>query len=228
MKTGAIIVAGGTGRRMKSSLPKQFMTLGGKEMFVRSVEIFHGSDFIHFTVLVVHKDWIDKAKEILQKRGMNSVMVVPGGESRQESVYKGLLSCREINLEAIMIHDAARPFFSRNQIPELLRLVAPGKGVVVTEGVNDTVYLVENDEVLDVPDRSRLRLAETPQTFPYDEILEAHKRAVEENILSSTDDVQLFVRSGGQVITVNSIAPNPKITTAFDFDMAELLISKRL
>ncbi|MBN2219943.1 MAG: 2-C-methyl-D-erythritol 4-phosphate cytidylyltransferase [Kosmotogaceae bacterium] len=228
MKTGAIIVAGGTGRRMKSSLPKQFMTLGGKEMFVRSVEIFHGSDFIYFTVLVVHKDWIDKAKEILQKRGMNSVMVVPGGESRQESVYNGLLFCRRISPETIMIHDAARPFFSRNQIPELLRLVAPGNGVAVTERVNDTVYLVENSDVLDVPERNHLRLAETPQTFPYDEILEAHIKAAEESILSSTDDVQLFVRSGGKVITVNSIAPNPKITTPFDFDMAELLINKGL
>lgn len=226
MKTGALIVAGGLGLRMHSSLPKQFMPLSGKEIFVRSVEVFHGSAFVDFIVLVVHKDWLGQARKILEKRGMDSVSVVSGGETRQESVQNGLLFCETIKPDIVMIHDAARPFFSKKQIPEILRLVTPGTGVVVTEKTTDTVYLVEDEVVVDVPYRSNLRRAETPQTFKFQEILQAHRKAVTDGIHSSTDDAQLFVGFGGRVLTVDSIVPNPKITTPLDFEMAELMIER--
>ena len=226
MKTGALIVAGGLGLRMHSSLPKQFMPLSGKEIFVRSVEVFHGSAFVDFIVLVVHKDWLGQARKILEKRGMDSVSVVSGGETRQESVQNGLLFCETIKPDIVMIHDAARPFFSKKQIPEILRLVTPGTGVVVTEKTTDTVYLVEDEVVIDVPNRSNLRRAETPQTFKFQEILQAHRKAVTDGIHSSTDDAQLFVGFGGRVLTVDSIVPNPKITTPLDFEMAELMIER--
>ncbi|PNE23445.1 4-diphosphocytidyl-2-methyl-D-erythritol synthase [Mesotoga sp. Brook.08.YT.4.2.5.1] len=226
MKTGALIVAGGLGLRMHSSLPKQFMPLSGKEIFVRSVEVFHGSAYVDFIVLIVHKDWLGQARRILEKRGINSVSVVSGGETRQESVQNGLLFCETIRPEIVMIHDAARPFFSKEQIPEILRLITPGTGVVVTEKATDTVYLVEDEVVVDVPNRSNLRRAETPQTFTFCEILQAHRKAAEEGIHCSTDDAQLFIGFGGRVVTVDSIAPNPKITTPLDFKMAELLINR--
>jgi 2-C-methyl-D-erythritol 4-phosphate cytidylyltransferase len=227
MKTGALIVAGGLGLRMHSSLPKQFMPLSGKEIFVRSVEVFHGSAFVDFIVLVVHKDWLGQARKILEKRGMDSVSVVSGGETRQESVQNGLLFCETIKPDILMIHDAARPFFSKKQIPEILRLVTFGTGVVVTEKTTDTVYLVEDEVVIDVPNRSNLRRAETPQTFKFQEILQAHRKAVTDGIHSSTDDAQLFVGFGGRVLTVDSIVPNPKITTPLDFEMAELMIERK-
>ncbi len=226
MKTGALIVAGGLGLRMHSSLPKQFMPLSGKEIFVRSVEVFHGSAFVDFIVLVVHKDWLGQARKILEKRGIDSVSVVSGGETRQESVQNGLLFCETIKPDIVMIHDAARPFFSKKQIPEILRLVTFGTGVVVTEKTTDTVYLVEDEVVIDVPNRSNLRRAETPQTFKFQEILQAHRKAVTDGIHSSTDDAQLFVGFGGRVLTVDSIVPNPKITTPLDFEMAELMIER--
>ncbi|NLT44572.1 MAG: 2-C-methyl-D-erythritol 4-phosphate cytidylyltransferase [Thermotogaceae bacterium] len=226
MKTGALIVAGGLGLRMHSSLPKQFMPLSGKEIFVRSVEVFHGSAFVDFIVLVVHKDWLGQARKILEKRGIDSVSVVSGGETRQESVQNGLLFCEAIKPDMVMIHDAARPFFSKKQIPEILRLVTFGTGVVVTEKTTDTVYLVEDEVVIDVPNRSNLRRAETPQTFKFQEILQAHRKAVTDGIHSSTDDAQLFVGFGGRVLTVDSIVPNPKITTPLDFEMAELMIER--
>lgn len=226
MKTVALIVAGGLGLRMHSSLPKQFMPLSGKEIFVRSVEIFHGSAYVDFVVLVVHKDWLGQARKILEKREIDSVNVVSGGETRQESVHNGLLFCETIKPEIVMIHDAARPFFSKEQIPEILRLITPGTGVVVTEKATDTVYLVEDEVVVDVPNRGNLRRAETPQTFTFREILQAHRKADADGINSSTDDAQLFIECGGRVVTVGSIVPNPKITTPLDFEMAELMISR--
>ncbi|MDD2334725.1 MAG: IspD/TarI family cytidylyltransferase, partial [Mesotoga sp.] len=177
-------------------------------------------------VLVVHKDWLGQARKILEKRGMDSVSVVSGGETRQESVQNGLLFCETIKPDILMIHDAARPFFSKKQIPEILRLVTFGTGVVVTEKTTDTVYLVEDEVVIDVPNRSNLRRAETPQTFKFQEILQAHRKAVTDGIHSSTDDAQLFVGFGGRVLTVDSIVPNPKITTPLDFEMAELMIER--
>jgi len=133
MKTVAIVVAGGRGDRMKASIPKQFMLLQHREIFVRSVEIFHGSDLIDKVVLVMHPDWMEVAGRILNKYGIDSVNIIPGGEIRQESVYRGLCSIENEGFETVLIHDAARPLFSAFQIPDLLKMVENRLGVVVVE-----------------------------------------------------------------------------------------------
>ncbi|HQN28334.1 MAG TPA: 2-C-methyl-D-erythritol 4-phosphate cytidylyltransferase [Mesotoga sp.] len=227
MKTVAIVVAGGRGDRMKASIPKQFMLLQHREIFVRSVEIFHGSDLIDGVVLVMHPDWMEAAGRILDKYGIDSVGIVPGGETRQESVYRGLCSIEYEGFDTVLIHDAARPLFSAFQIPDLLKTVEKGLGVVVVEPLSDTVYITDHGSVVGIPDRANLRAAETPQTFRYEDIFAAHRKAIDENLTSSTDDARLLLNNGCKIVTLDSLTRNMKITGPQDLEIAELLLKSR-
>ncbi|MDD5745313.1 MAG: 2-C-methyl-D-erythritol 4-phosphate cytidylyltransferase, partial [Mesotoga sp.] len=227
MKTVAIVVAGGRGDRMKASIPKQFMLLQHREIFVRSVEIFHGSDLIDGVVLVMHPDWMEAAGRILDKYGIDSVGIVPGGETRQESVYRGLCSIEYEGFDTVLIHDAARPLFSAFQIPDLLKTVEKGLGVVVVEPLSDTVYITDHGSVVRIPDRANLRAAETPQTFRYEDIFAAHRKAIDENLTSSTDDARLLLNNGCKIVTLDSLTRNMKITGPQDLEIAELLLKSR-
>jgi len=227
MKTAAIVVAGGRGDRMKASIPKQFMLLQQREIFVRSVEIFHGSDLIDKVVLVMHPDWMEVAGRILNKYGIDSVNIIPGGETRQESVYRGLCSIENEGFETVLIHDAARPLFSAFQIPDLLKMVENRLGVVVVEPLSDTVYITDSGSVVEIPDRTKLRAAETPQVFRYEDIFAAHRKAIGENLTSFTDDASLLLNYAGKIITLDSITRNIKITGPQDLEIAELLLKAK-
>jgi 2-C-methyl-D-erythritol 4-phosphate cytidylyltransferase len=227
MKTAAIVVAGGRGDRMNASIPKQFMLLQHREIFVRSVEIFHGSDLIDIVVLVMHPEWMETAGKILNRYDIGSVTMVMGGETRQESVYRGLCSIENEGFDIVLIHDAARPLFSAFQIPDLLKMVEKGLGVVVVETLRDTVYITDGGSVVEIPDRTNLRAAETPQVFIYEDIFAAHRRAIDENLTSSTDDARLLLNYGGKIVTLDSLTRNMKITGPHDLEIAELLLKAK-
>ena len=224
MKVTAVVVAGGTGSRMRASIPKQFMLLEGREIFVRSVEVFCGSDFVDNTVLVMHEEWIDEARKVLDRESINRLNIVEGGSTRQESVRNALEYLKDSQTDIVMIHDAARPLFSRRQIPEILKSLQRGTGVVVVESVRDTIYITQEGFVKEIPDRSLLKAAQTPQTFYYDEILLSHRFALSEGIENSTDDTGLFIRSGGRVLTVESHTRNLKITEPNDIALAKCIL----
>ncbi|AKI96834.1 2-C-methyl-D-erythritol 4-phosphate cytidylyltransferase [Kosmotoga pacifica] len=221
MRTAALIVAGGEGKRFGSPLPKQFLKLAGKEIFIRSVEIFRHSASISKIVLVMHPNWLEKAVKILSDLGLKDVEVVPGGSNRQRSVYNGLVALRKYNPEVVMIHDAARPLFDKGQIVEILGLIKRGTGVVVAEKLVDTLYFVENNYVIDIPDRTKLWKAQTPQCFIFEEILEAHTRAKEDSLNNATDDASLYMKYVGRIKLIDSNSPNFKITSPSDLHLAE-------
>jgi len=224
IKVAVVIVAGGKGTRFGANVPKQFIKLEGKEIFVRSVEIFHGSPFISHTVLVMNPDWIDKAKEILSCYELEDVVVVSGGETRQLSVLNGLKALESVKPDIVMIHDAARPLFEKNCIPKIIASVEPEIGVVVTEHAKETLYIVKDGFVEKVPDRSFYWHAKTPQSFFFEEILEAHLHALEQGITNATDDSQLFLRVGKKVKILECGGKNPKITTAQDLAEASCVL----
>lgn len=224
MKVAAIIVAGGKGTRFGAKVPKQFIKLEGKEIFVRSVEIFHGSPFISHTVLVMNPNWVEKAKKLLSGYGLDDVIVVSGGETRQLSVLNGLKALEPVNPDIVMIHDAARPLFEQKCIPEIIVSVERGIGTVVAESAKETLYIVKKGFVEKVPDRSLYWLAKTPQTFYFDEILNAHLDALEQGITNATDDSQLFLRFGKKVKILECGGKNPKITTTQDLFEASCVL----
>ncbi|OAA31780.1 hypothetical protein AT15_02840 [Kosmotoga arenicorallina S304] len=226
MKTAALIVAGGEGKRFGSPLPKQFVKLNGKEIFIRSVELFYQSSLIDCVVLVMHPDWVARALSILKNYGLKRVEVVAGGESRQQSVHKGLNALSRYKPHKVMIHDAARPLFNANQIEEILSYVKPGKGAVIAEKITDTIYQAEDGILLKVLDRRKLWKAQTPQCFIFEEILRAHEKALSDHFLDATDDATLYMKYGGEVTLLSSRSPNFKITAQTDLQIAESYLIK--
>jgi 2-C-methyl-D-erythritol 4-phosphate cytidylyltransferase len=226
MNNTAIVVAGGSGKRFGGSLPKQFVPLMGKEIFIRSVEIFHRSSYINRVILVTNNKWEKLTRKLLIKYNLDNIEMVEGGNSRQESVYKGLEYLKYNSPEKVLIHDAVRPLFDGEYIETILSNIKPGFGAVFARAVNETIYRAENNKVIDSPQREKFWLAETPQGFVYKEILEAHKRGIEESNIA-TDEVQLYKKYIGEVTIIPSIFPNPKITTRNDIIYAENLIATK-
>ncbi|HHF08545.1 MAG TPA: 2-C-methyl-D-erythritol 4-phosphate cytidylyltransferase [Kosmotoga arenicorallina] len=226
MKTAVLIVAGGEGKRFGSPLPKQFVKLSGKEIFIRSVELFFYSPFVDRVVLILHPAWIEKGIALLKSYGLNGVKVVPGGKSRQQSVFNGLNTLRLFNPQRVMIHDAARPLFNAKQIEEILKLVEPKKGVVIAEKVTDTIYQVEENHLSRTLDRTKLWKAQTPQCFFFQEILKAHKLALKDHFEEATDDATLYAKYVGEVFLLSPLSLNLKITTQNDLQIAELYLKE--
>ncbi|MFO7882842.1 MAG: IspD/TarI family cytidylyltransferase [Kosmotogaceae bacterium] len=226
MNTVAIVVAGGSGTRFGGSLPKQFFSLKGKEIIIRSVEIFHRSSYINRVILVVNKKWAELAKELLIKHNLDNIEMVEGGRSRQHSVFKGLEYLNNEPPDKVLIHDAVRPLFPGKYINLILSKIRTGYGAVFARAVNETLYIVENKRVFDSPPREKFWLAETPQGFVYNEILKAHRLGMEAS-KNVTDEVQLYKEYIGEVNIIPSTFPNPKITTKDDIAFAESLIDNR-
>jgi 2-C-methyl-D-erythritol 4-phosphate cytidylyltransferase len=190
------------------------------------VEIFHRSSYINRVILVTNNKWEKLTRKLLIKYNLDSIEMVEGGNFRQESVYKGLEYLNNNSPDKVLIHDAVRPLFDGECIETILSNIKPGCGAVFARAINETIYRAENNKVIDSPPREKFWLAETPQGFIYEELLEAHKRGMKESN-SATDDVQLYKKYIGEVNIIPSTFPNPKITTRNDIIYAENLIASK-
>jgi 2-C-methyl-D-erythritol 4-phosphate cytidylyltransferase len=226
MKSGAIIVAAGEGRRMRGK-EKLFYPLGGSPLLVLTLKAFQRHPGIDAIVLVggerVRKEFGEKWKE---GYGFSKVIAaVAGGPLRQDSVYNGLRAFPSPP-DLVLIHDGDRPFIPRSVISAVLKEAALG-GALAAVAVKDTVKRVDGEGVIvDTPNRRELRLAQTPQGFPFPLILAAHERARREG-WEVTDDASLAERAGVRVRVVEGSYDNIKVTTPEDLALAELIHSRR-
>lgn len=220
----AVVVAGGQGARMGGPVPKQYMTLGGEPVLARSLRaLCRFRELCGVVVVVPARDVESVKSEILPRlEGLPEIQVVEGGPERRDSVRNGLLALtRASPSDIVMIHDAVRPFVPHEKLPELCR-AAVGGGAILATKCRDTVKSVEAGKITGTLDRNALWLAQTPQAFPYGLILDAHKRALAENI-SVTDDASLIEHFGGQPKIVESGHTNMKLTAPEDMKTARAL-----
>ncbi len=218
-KVSALIVAGGTGSRMGTDIPKQFLELSGKPVIAYTIEAFEKSDFIDEIVIVTLEEYIVYCKDIVDSYGLSKVKkIVSGGSTRQESVYKGLM---EITGEYVLIHDGVRPFVRREIIKECVDTVTGGYACAVGVKVTDTLKIADDNKIItSTPDRERMYSIQTPQCFKTEEIINAHKSAIE-SCFSGTDDAVLYERLGKQVKVVEGDYSNIKITSPIDISIME-------
>jgi 2-C-methyl-D-erythritol 4-phosphate cytidylyltransferase len=153
------------------------------------------------------------------------VKTVEGGAERGDSVRNALVLVPP-DTDIVLVHDAARPLVAPDIIDRCIAAAAAGRSVIAAVPVTDTVKVVDDDGViLDTPDRSRLRAAQTPQAFPAAVLRAAYDAAARDGI-SATDDAALVARAGVPVGTVDGAPENLKITTAADLAIAEALLSR--
>lgn len=219
-RAAAVIVAGGSGRRMGGELPKQYLEVCGEPILLRAVRPFVEHPRIAEVVVVLPATDADDPPMWLREL---RVRVVAGGEERGDSVWNGLLAVSE-DADPLLIHDGARPFVALGTIDRVLNAATDG-GAVAGIPATDTIKRADADgRVLDTPDRSGLWQAQTPQAFPRGMILEAYRRARAAGI-SATDDAALCERLGWPVRMVLGSAENLKITRPADLVVAEMVAS---
>ena len=149
--------------------------------------------------------------------------IVVGGETRQESVLKGLRAL-PISTRLVAIHDGARPLTASSDIDRVVETARVERAAMLAIQVTDTVKRVRDGYILGTLERDSLYLAQTPQVFDYDLILEAHKAA--DASVSVSDDAALIESRGFKVRVVEPSAPNIKVTTADDLAIVEALLRK--
>jgi len=214
-----ILAAGGTGERMAASLPKQFVTIGGRPVLARSFEVLRAGGCSPI-VVVAPAEHMEHTRSLLSPSA--DVAYVTGGATRQDSVRAGLAS---IESETVVVHDAARPFAS----PELVRLVVralrDADAAVVALPLDETVKRVESGRVVETVDREGLWRSQTPQAFRTSVLKQAHDRALREGRVA-TDDAQLVELMGGTVAVVEGSSDNIKITQPSDLELGEVLAGR--
>ena len=212
----AIILAGGSGTRFKSKIPKQYFKIGNKSIINHTIDAFERSSLIDKIIIVVDKKYINDIRKKNPKH-----MVVSGGKSRFESSYNGILACPK-NSKKVLIHDAARPFISQEIITSCIEALNNYEAVVTSIQTTDTVIRVKNMEILQVEDRNQIFLNQTPQGFKYKTILDAHKNRTG----SVTDDISLLDLNETKCKVIKGSKKNIKITTNDDIQFAMHILNQ--
>ena len=220
----ALILASGSGTRMVGlKAPKQFCLVNNKPLFLYSVEAFDKNLSIDAIVIVTQGNFVNKVQNICDESALFKVrLITEGGNTRQESVYKGLKAIKEFAQadDIVLIHDSARPLISQDIIDN--NIVGCEKYGAVETAVKTNDTILKAGEYNEVLDRSNLYQVQTPQTFRYSIILKAHEEALKKGIANATDDAQLV--EGVQI--VNGESTNFKITTIQDLKLFEAMLKK--
>ncbi len=220
MKRGVIIVAGGSGYRMKNDLPKQYIDLAGKPVIVHTLERFICFDPYMKIVLVLAEDHQRFWNNLSDSYDYNSrITMAPGGETRYESVKNGLQLVEDGLI--IGIHDAVRPLVSQDTLKRCYKVAAEKGSCIPVQEVEETIRAVDLQGHSLHLDRSTLRRVQTPQVFKSEMIRKAYQEPYKPEF---TDDASVFESYYDQVSMVEGNRENIKITTPMDLQLAEVLI----
>lgn len=199
---------------------KQYLELDGRTVLERSLEPFLDHAAIDWIVVALPGQDVQEPPLSLPP----AVVVVAGGPTRRDSVRLGLEAVPP-EADVVLIHDAARPLLRRVVVDRVLETAARGLGAVAAVPVHDTLKRTGADgRITGTVDRSDLWLAQTPQGFPREMIVEAHRRALEEG-WEATDDASLVERTGQRVHVVDGDPRNLKVTRPQDLELAALFLS---
>jgi 2-C-methyl-D-erythritol 4-phosphate cytidylyltransferase / 2-C-methyl-D-erythritol 2,4-cyclodiphosphate synthase len=226
-RTAAIIVAAGRGLRAGSGGPKQYRSIGGQTVIFRAMEPFCRHPQIFAVQPVLNPDDMAMFNTAVSK--LRHAAPANGGATRQASVHAGLEALADLKPDVVLIHDAARPFATAALISRAIAAASLTGAAVPAIPVTDTIKLIDaTGNVEATPERSRLRIAQTPQAFRFDVILDAHRRAARDGRSDFTDDAALAEWAGLTVATFEGDPANMKLTTPEDFVREEARLGAML
>lgn len=211
----AIIVAAGEGKRFGG--PKQFASLAGRRVFEWAIEALHTHPEVD-EIIVVLPD--TKQSAFLQGKWSKIKAVVRGGKERQDSVANGLAAVRA-EVEIVLVHDGVRPMISHDLISRVIKRAREEGAAIPVLPIEDTVKIVEGEEVRKTIDRKSLRRVQTPQGFRK-ALLETALERAQRNGFYGPDEASLVERLGHKVVTILGERKNLKITTTEDIKIMEV------
>jgi len=221
----AIIAAAGSGTRMASDRPKQFLLLAGTPVIFHTLKVFEQCDSIDEVIVVLPAEESAGFLSLAGKFGVRKLArVVPGGITRADSVKRGLMAIRSATAEIVAVHDGVRPFVTVEEIDATVAAAKADGAAILVAPVTDTIKQVADEAVVKTLDRGVLRRALTPQCFRYELLREAYNHA-DVNDPSLTDESALVEQLGKRVSIVEGSARNIKITTAEDLAIAEAILA---
>ncbi|NPU63952.1 bifunctional 2-C-methyl-D-erythritol 4-phosphate cytidylyltransferase/2-C-methyl-D-erythritol 2,4-cyclodiphosphate synthase [Bradyrhizobium sp. 83012] len=226
-RTAAILVAAGRGLRAGAGGPKQYRTIGGRTVIHRALAAFADHPEVAVVQPVVNPDDIDVFNAAVS--GLRHEAPAHGGATRQASVLAGLEALVPHKPDIVLIHDAARPFVTPAVISRAIVAANKTGAAIPVVPVTDTIKEVgAGGDITATPERAKLRIAQTPQTFKFEAILEAHRRAAREGLTEFTDDAAIAEWAGLTVATFEGDVANMKLTTPEDFVREEARLAASL
>lgn len=220
MKKYAIIVAGGTGTRMKTDVPKQFLLLKGRPVLMHTMEVFHMYDDKIEIIITLPATAFDQWEQLCREHHFNiPYRYVAGGTTRFHSVKNALAEINENGL--IAIHDGVRPLISIQTISRCFATAEKSGNAIPVITIPESIRQIDGPASKAV-DRSQFRLIQTPQVFQSNILLIAYQQPYTAEF---TDDASVVEKMGNQIHLVEGNIENIKITTPTDLIIAEALIS---
>lgn len=224
---GAVVLAAGSGSRMKTKTAKQYLLLNGKPLICYALQQLQDSA-VQKIVLVVSSGQEEYCKkEIVERYGYTKVCaIVSGGSERYLSVHAGLKALTGVDY--VLIHDGARPCVDQDILRRTMETVAAEQACVVGMPVKDTIKVVDEEQrAVQTPDRRTLWQVQTPQAFSYELILKAYDRVIASGEQSVTDDAQVLELAFGRTCRlIEGSYQNIKVTTPEDLDIAQVFLKK--
>lgn len=232
----AVVLAGGIGQRMGEKIPKQFIEVNDIPIIIHTLEAFHSHSEIDAIVVVCLEEWFSKLNELIKKYNLNKVrtMVKPGA-TRRESSFNAIKSldsfCRDEDI--VLIHDAARPNISKKVISENIAIAKKVGACETVTPAHDTIVMSRDGAFShEIPPREKLFIVQTPQSFKYSLIKEAHIHYMEKQdsgmtVPDITDDAGLLLYADQKVALVIGDKLNIKVTSPEDILLLKAILQFR-
>lgn len=221
MKKIALVFAGGTGQRMGANIPKQFLKICGKEIIIKTLELFENNKSIDEIYVVCIKEWREYLENLIKKYSLIKVAkIVDGGVTGQDSIYNGLCAINSNYSDAfVIIHDGVRPLVSDTTINKCICCLEKN-GSAVTVTPNFETPVISNDGIIvnEIIDRKKMYNAQAPQCFKLSDIMHCHKleRNSEKPYDGVVDSCSLMCKYGYKSALVEGNRGNVKVTTVED------------
>jgi len=207
-----ILLAAGDGKRLKSKIPKAYITVNNKTLLEHSINNFKEFSDIKKIIVVHNKNH----KKLLQNLNLKNIINVEGGKTRQISAYLALKKIRKMGCSKVLIHDVARPFTPKHLIKNVMLQLKKHHAVLPIINVNDAVKRVKRNNIFKNINRNSLRFSQTPQGFTFKKIYEKH---IKNKKIIIDDDASLFTKDNEKIKTIIGSKKNIKITDKEDLDV---------
>mgnify|MGYP002855042851 FL=1 len=232
MSTIALIIAGGSGNRMKQDIPKQFLTVNERPVIVYTLEAFEKHPEIDEIAVVCVESWEHVLWAYAKQFNIEKLKyVVTGGETGQESIRNGVFELEKHHdaTDIVLIHDAIRPMVSAEIISDNIRVcMEHGNAITVIPCAEAMLRTEDGLDSTELYPRDNLKRTQTPQAFRLGDICDLHRRALEAGIMNSVASCTLKVEMGEKVYFSKGSEKNIKLTTIEDIDIFKaLLMAKR-
>ena len=219
MFSTAVITAGGSGQRFGEL--KQFKKLNGQPLYEYSLKTFIDVSLFGEIILVVPVENQKTIEQQVKKKYRSLVRVIVGGMNRQDSVKNGVMNSSS-KTDLVVIHDAARPFITKKLIKDCILACSNSDGAIIALQPFDTIKYSKSNVVEKTIDREKVWMAQTPQAFIKEKILEAYNNKLNELIM--TDESSMMESMGYKIKIVRGSEDNFKITTDDDWKRAEMVL----